>query len=52
MVLWADTSVTLVLVLTHCENICLLNYANVAKVVSTFLQTTEAEPSGAQTGTT
>lgn len=39
MVLWAHRTVTLVLVLTHCENICLLNYANVAKVVITFLLT-------------
>lgn len=35
-VLGPDEDVTLVLVLTHCENICLLNYANVAEVVSTF----------------
>lgn len=28
-------SATFSLILTHCENICLLNYANVAKVVST-----------------
>lgn len=35
-VLRPDKDVTLVLVLTHCENICLLNYANVAEVVSTF----------------
>lgn len=42
MVLWADRNITLVLVLTHCENICLLNYANVAKVVSTFLPKTGA----------
>lgn len=38
-VLWPDKDVTLVLVLTHCENICLLNYANVAEVVSTFYLT-------------
>lgn len=31
-----DEDVTLVLVLTTRENICLLNYANVAEVVSTF----------------
>ena len=35
-VLGPDKDVTHVLVLTHCENICLLNYANVAEVVSTF----------------
>lgn len=34
-----DKDVTLVLVLTHCENICLLNYANAADVVSTFYLT-------------
>lgn len=31
--------VTLVLVLTHCENICPPNYANAPKVVSTFYLT-------------
>lgn len=40
MVLWADGNVTHVLALTPCENICLINYANVAIVVSTFLLTT------------
>lgn len=35
----AASDVTLALALTHSKNICLLNYANVAKVVSTFYLT-------------
>lgn len=42
LVLGPDKDVTHVLVLTHCENICLLNYANVAEVVSTFFFKEEA----------
>lgn len=37
--LWPDKDETLVLVLTHCENICLLNYANACEVVSTLYLT-------------
>lgn len=36
MVPWLDKDVTLVLVLTHSKEICLLNYANMAEVVTTF----------------
>lgn len=35
-VLGPEKDVTLVLVLTRCENICLLNYANMLEAVSTF----------------
>lgn len=35
-VLGPEKDVALVLVLTRCENICLLNYANMLEAVSTF----------------